>query len=83
MKKIIPKLIHPLQGAFIYNKKLQDNVLIAHETFHSFRKKQGKNGWMAIKLDMEKAYDKIEWEFLLQVLSKFDFDKKFVNWIKY
>ena len=37
---------------------------------------------MAIKLDMEKAYDKIDWEFLLKVMEKFGFDKKFLLWIK-
>jgi len=35
-------------------------VLIAHEIFHGFRSKKGKEGYMAIKLDMEKAYDKLE-----------------------
>ena len=54
LKNIIPKLIHPLQGAFIKGRAIQDNVLIAHEIFHSFKqKKKNKEGLMAIKLDME------------------------------
>ena len=83
LKGIIPKLIHPLQFAFIKNRSIQDNILIGHEVFHSFRQKRNnKEGFMAIKLDMEKAYDKIDWEFLLKVMEKFGFDKKFLLWIK-
>ena len=40
LKDIIPKLIHPLQGAFIHGTAIQDNILIAHEIFHSFRQKK-------------------------------------------
>ena len=54
------KLIRPLQGAFIANRAIQDNILIAHEIFHSLKAKQGKEGFIAIKLDMEQAYDRIE-----------------------
>ena len=59
MKEFVPKLIHPLQGAFVAKRTIHDNVLIAHEIFHSFRQKKGKEGYMAIKLDIEKAYDKL------------------------
>lgn len=41
---VIPKLIHSLQGAFIPERDIQDNILIAHEIFHSFRTKQGMDG---------------------------------------
>ncbi len=37
---------------------------------------------MAIKFDMEKAYDKMDWEFLFQILGKFSFAPQFINWIK-
>ena len=50
------KLIHPLQAAFIQDRAIQDNILIAHEIFHSFQAKKGKEGFIAIKLDMEKAF---------------------------
>ena len=83
LKNVIPKLIHPLQGAFVQGRTIQDNVLIAHEIFHSFRlRKKGTEGLMEIKLDMEKAYDKIEWEFIFQILEKFGFEPKFIRWIK-
>lgn len=57
IKITIEKISHPLQGAFIAKISIQDNILIAHEIFHSFRTRKGKEGWITIKLDMEKAYD--------------------------
>ena len=60
LKDILPRLIHPCHGAFTPNRFIQDNVLIAHEVFNAFKKKKGKQGWIAIKLDMEKAYDRLD-----------------------
>ena len=45
------------------------------------RKKKGKEKWMAIKLDMEKAYDRLEWSFILNVLRNFGFNERWINWI--
>ena len=67
IKIVLGKIIHPLQGAFVPERLIQDNVLLAHEVFHSFRKKSGGQGWLAIKLDMEKAYDRLEWDFVITV----------------
>lgn len=52
LKVILGKIIHPLQGAFVPERLIQDNVLLAHEVFHSFKMKSGSQGWLAIKLDM-------------------------------
>ena len=43
----------------VLERLIQDNILLAHEVFHSFKNKKGKEGWLAIKLDMEKAYDRL------------------------
>ena len=82
LKVILGNIIHPLQGAFILERIIQDNILLAHEVFHSFKNKGGKEGWLAIKLDMEKAYDRIEWNYLLVTLSKLGFHTTFIDWIK-
>lgn len=50
----IPKIIHPLQGAFVPERDIQDNTLLANEIFHSFKSKRGKGGWLAIKLNVER-----------------------------
>lgn len=54
-----------------------DNVLVAFETMHHIsRKKGGKVGEMAIKLDMSKAYDSVEWVFVEKIMEKLGFDIK-------
>lgn len=63
--KIIIKRLKPLldicisenQGAFALGRSIQDNILIAHELFSSFKGNKGAIGVMGIKLDLEKAYD--------------------------
>ncbi|XP_057251329.1 uncharacterized protein LOC130591670 [Beta vulgaris subsp. vulgaris] len=82
LKSVMGKIIHPLQGAFVPERLIQDNILIAHEVFHSFSKKSGSEGWIAIKLDMEKAYDRLEWDYILVSLRKLGFCPQWIAWIK-
>ncbi|XP_028085987.1 uncharacterized protein LOC114286966 [Camellia sinensis] len=59
----------------------QDNILVAYEAFHSLRlKKRGTIGHMAIKLDFDKAYDQIKWDFLSEVLQKIGFHPIWTQW---
>ncbi|XP_010684473.1 uncharacterized protein LOC104899030 [Beta vulgaris subsp. vulgaris] len=76
------KLTHPLQGAFVLDRLIQDNILLAREVFHSFRKKGGTSGWLAIKLDIEKAYDRLEWSFIFEMLAQLGFDARWIGWIR-
>lgn len=60
LRPYLGKLISPLQTAFVPGRKGMDNVIIAQELIHSLSRKKGNTGYMAIKIDLEKAYDKIE-----------------------
>lgn len=55
---------------------------MATEIFHYMNHKKGREDWMTIKADMEKAYDRVEWSFVLKVLEKFGFSSVWETWVK-
>lgn len=55
----MPKLIGPAQARFIPGRLSTDNIVIVQEAIHSMRRKKGRKGWMLLKLDLEKAYDRV------------------------
>ena len=56
---------------------IYDNVLVGFETMHHLNQKRiGKTGEMALKLDMSKAFDKVEWGCLRDIMQKMGFDFK-------
>ena len=81
IKPLLNKIISPLQGAFAPGRLINDNIMLAHEIMHSFKKKKGKTGYMVVKLDMEKAYDRLEWEFIKAILTRLGFHPKWIGWV--
>lgn len=67
---VIQEIISPFQSDFITSKEISDNILIAHEIFHHMKKKISKRKYTAIKVDMSKVFDRVEWPYLLQVMKK-------------
>ena len=80
MQHLIPHIISPKQGGFVPSRETMEGALVAHEVLHSINSNQSSN--FVIKLDMMKAYDKVCWKFLFQVLSKMGFSKNWCKWIK-
>ena len=60
-------------------RKGLDNFLDAQELFYALDKKKGKEGYMAIKVDLEKAYDRMEWCFIHKVLQTYHFPQNFIR----
>ena len=82
LKKFLAKAIPESQSAFLSGRLITDNVLVAFETLHYLKRKtQGKVGQMALKLDMSKAYDRVEWEFLERIMRHLGLGDRLVKLI--
>ena len=63
-------------------RNIQDNSILAHKIFYTMHQKcTGSVGFAALKLDMEKAFDKVEWPFVLAIFKHFGFSDKWMNLI--
>ena len=82
LKKVLPHIISESQSAFQLDKAISNNILVAFETLHHIkRKKIGKMGYMALKLDMSKVYDRLEWVFVQRIMEKMGFHSTWIGWI--
>lgn len=76
----IGNLISETQTAYIKGRQITDGILILNEIVECPKKKKCKG--IILKLDFEKAYDSVNWHFLLILLYKMDFHDRWLNWIK-
>ena len=77
LKLILPQLISPTQSAFVPGRLITDNVLVAYETLHAIHIR--KKGALSLKLDVSKAYDRVEWGFLKGMMIKLWFLEVWVD----
>lgn len=79
-QRVLDRCIDPAQSAFVPRRLISDNVLLAYEMLHTFGPKtRGRQRYMALKVDMNKAYDRVKWEFLRAMMGKMGFAKGWVD----
>ena len=79
LRGVLHETIHTTQGAFVQGRQIMDAVLIANEIVDE-RRRSGEEG-VVFKIDFEKAYDHVRWDFLDQVLEKKGFSPKWRKWM--
>ena len=70
LRPFLDALVSPLQAAFVLGRRGIDNAIIAQEVIHFISKKRGNEGYMVLKIILEKAYDKLEWSFIRDMLYR-------------
>lgn len=80
LKKVLPSVIYPTQCAFVPNRQILDNVMIGFEATHFVKRlKDSALGAIILKLDMAKAYDRVEWSFLEVMMIRLGFHTEWVR----
>jgi len=81
LSTIAQKLIRPTQTAFLPRRNIMEGAVILHETIHELHTK--KQDGVIFKIDFEKAYDKVNWNFLQQTLRMKGFSQKWCQWVQH
>lgn len=81
IKHHLSHIIHPTQAAFVQGRHIASNIIIAQEIVHSFNLKSWKQKAFMLKLDLAKAFDRIEWSFIVSPLRTQGFQDHFISLI--
>ncbi|KAL5549649.1 hypothetical protein UlMin_004880 [Ulmus minor] len=79
LRKIMDTVISQEQSAFIPGRLISDNAIIGFECLHAIKRQKTKKNYLALKLDMAKAYDRVEWGFIYKIMMKLGFSEVWTN----
>ncbi|XP_028101025.1 uncharacterized protein LOC114300334 [Camellia sinensis] len=80
LKRVLPVVINEVQSAFVCGRQILDSVLIANEVVDAWKRSKKKG--IILKLDFEKAYDSLNWEFLWSMMNNLGFGEKWLVWMR-
>jgi hypothetical protein len=81
LKPDLPDYINHAQSAFVAQRHISSNIIITHEIIHSFNLKTWKDHAFILKIDLAKAFDRLEWHFISAALHRKGFNENFINLI--
>lgn len=81
LSQVLKEVTNLNQHAFIKGRKIHENIALCHELLHNYHKDKGPPR-MAVKIDIHKAYDSLNWEFLIHLLHLMEFPPAFAEWIR-
>ncbi|XP_050219518.1 uncharacterized protein LOC126669915 [Mercurialis annua] len=80
LQEVLLEIISYNQNTFVKNRVISENILLVHKILYSFKHPKTKyDHKLALKLDISKAYDRIEWLFLQTIMHKWGFSEIFIN----
>lgn len=79
LKPLLPKIIAPDQTGFVEGRQILDGIIVTQEVIHSLKSKKQRG--MMMKLDLSKAYNQLNWNYLRAILSAYGFDNRWIEWI--
>ncbi|KAJ4791253.1 RNA-directed DNA polymerase (Reverse transcriptase) [Rhynchospora pubera] len=82
LRTVIDRLVGTNQSAFVPGRLISDNVMLLREIMHSFVSNSFRKQAFAFKCDLSKAFDRMEWHFVIRVLQLYGFPPIFIAWIK-
>lgn len=75
LKELMPQLVGLNQSSFFSGRQITDNIIIYQEALKVMRNKKCRKGIMALKIDLEKAYDRLSWEFIRDTFYEVGFNE--------
>src|ERR1044072_1328035 len=76
---VLGKVIDDAQSAFVGGRNMLDSVVVANEIVHEAKSK--RKSTLVLKVDFEKAYDTVDWDFLVYMMRRMQFPERWVGWI--
>ena len=78
LKPFMTEVINPCQAGFVPGRRTSDNIIIVQEAIPTLISCRGRTRYVALKLDLEKAYDRLEWPFIRETLEFFQVPSTFI-----